>query len=183
MPLSRADLPSLCERAESLSQALSKNLPMRISPAAYDALLAMCRDHGRDVSRGPSAFAEEIDPDVQDAVGRFWKLAKHLSERYFRSQDGRDVPTYTTLTAGEVATFRDELREIEIALTFRASEHDPRDRYCYEQIADGTTLKLIREGVIRRRRWEPIDTVQGVSHAAKRYALRHSLRWPPRRNG
>jgi hypothetical protein len=179
--LSRADLPSLCQRAEALSHALSKNLPFRISPAAFDAMLAMCRDHGRDVSLGLSAFAEDMDGDVQDAVGKFWKLAKHLSERYFRSKDGHEQPTYTALTPSEVATFRDELREIEIALTFRASEHDPRDKYCYEQIADGTPLKTIREGVTLRKWWEPIDTVQGVTHAAKRYAVRHSLRWPPRR--
>jgi hypothetical protein len=57
---------------------------------------------------------------------------------------------------------------------------NPRDKYCYEGIKKGDSLKEIMDAVNVRRQWEPLTTVQGVSQAAKRHAEKHGLKWPLR---
>ena len=55
---------------------------------------------------------------------------------------------------------------------------NPRDKYCYEQMAKGRSLKEIMAAVNKRKVWEPIATVQGISAAARRYANANVLPWP-----
>jgi hypothetical protein len=59
-----------------------------------------------------------------------------------------------------------------------ATRNDKRDKFCYEQRRKGRSLKDIMAAVNKRRSWEPIATPQGVSQAAKRYALAKKLPWP-----
>jgi hypothetical protein len=61
-----------------------------------------------------------------------------------------------------------------------ASKMNPRDKYCYERMKKGDLLKAIMAAVNRRKGWEPLETVQGVSQAAKRHARKHGLKWPLR---
>jgi hypothetical protein len=60
----------------------------------------------------------------------------------------------------------------------RRSTNEDRDCYCYQQKKAGQTWRAIQEAVNNRSEWEPIDTEQGVSQAAKRYAERHDKPWP-----
>jgi hypothetical protein len=55
---------------------------------------------------------------------------------------------------------------------------DERDKFAYTSLTDGKTLQEIKNKINSKRKWEPLESVQGVSAAAKRYAERHSLPWP-----
>jgi hypothetical protein len=54
----------------------------------------------------------------------------------------------------------------------------PRDKFIYDNLANGKSRAWIRNRINNRSSWEPLDTEQGVSAAARRYALRHRLSWP-----
>ena len=60
----------------------------------------------------------------------------------------------------------------------RQSGNEGRDRYCYTQLKAGKALKEIQTGVNRQQGWDPLETPQAVSQAAKRYAQRHGKKWP-----
>jgi len=57
-----------------------------------------------------------------------------------------------------------------------ANPNESRDKYCYEQMMDGKTRAWIKNHV--KPAWYSIDSEQGISEAAKRYAKRHRLPWP-----
>jgi hypothetical protein len=75
---------------------------------------------------------------------------------------------------------RDAVERLKQALGVRSGNVIPRDKYIYERMKKGDSLKKIMEDVNRRRRWEPLTTTQGVSQAAKRHAEKHGLTWPLR---
>jgi hypothetical protein len=60
---------------------------------------------------------------------------------------------------------------------------NPRDKFIYNRMRKGDSLKQIRSAVHSRKEWEDMDvigTVQGISAAAKRYAKKFNKPWPPR---
>jgi hypothetical protein len=59
-----------------------------------------------------------------------------------------------------------------------ANPNDPRDKFIYEHMAKGKTRAWIRNRVSARKPWERLESDQGVSDAARRYAVRHNLPWP-----
>jgi hypothetical protein len=61
-----------------------------------------------------------------------------------------------------------------------ATKANPRDKFCYEQRVKRIPLKTIMQKVNKRKGWEPLETVQGVSQAAKRHAQAQGLTWPSR---
>lgn len=61
-------------------------------------------------------------------------------------------------------------------------EPDPRNKYCYDCRAAGQSLQAIKNAVnARDDEWEPIDSLQGISQAAKRYAELFNKPWPIKR--
>jgi len=60
----------------------------------------------------------------------------------------------------------------------RTSTNEERDQYCYEQKRAGKTWREIQRVVNGTPRWEPLESEQGVSQAARRYAERHNRKWP-----
>jgi hypothetical protein len=70
----------------------------------------------------------------------------------------------------------DVLRLVGEAMT--SPKKDPRNKYIYRQMVRGVPLKTIRTRVNDNTAWDPLDTVAGVSQAAKRYARQNGLRWP-----
>jgi hypothetical protein len=63
----------------------------------------------------------------------------------------------------------------------RDRETESRDRFIYNECTKGTKLNVIIGEVGKRQNWTPIRSKQGIQAAAKRYATRHSLPPPPRR--
>jgi hypothetical protein len=64
----------------------------------------------------------------------------------------------------------------------REAHNEARNRYCYNQLRAGKSLKDIRLNVNARQGWNPLESYQAVSQAAKRYAQRHGLPWPLPKN-
>jgi hypothetical protein len=62
-------------------------------------------------------------------------------------------------------------------------KHDPknRDNCIYHWMVEQKSLQWIKNRVNKRKSWEPLDTVQGVSLAGKRFATKHHLPWPVQR--
>ena len=60
----------------------------------------------------------------------------------------------------------------------KENPNDKRDKFAYTSLKAGKSLQVIKNKINNRRTWEPLESVQGVSAAAKRYAERHSLPWP-----
>ncbi|MBM3996837.1 MAG: hypothetical protein FJ303_22185 [Planctomycetes bacterium] len=62
----------------------------------------------------------------------------------------------------------------------KTGKSNPRDKYCYERLKKGDSLKAIMEAVNDRPTWEPLYTSQAVSQASRRYAQKHGKPWPLR---
>jgi hypothetical protein len=58
------------------------------------------------------------------------------------------------------------------------NHNDARDKTAYELRRKGKSLQEIKNQINAKRRWQPLESVQGVSAAAKRYAQRNNLPWP-----
>jgi hypothetical protein len=56
---------------------------------------------------------------------------------------------------------------------------NPRDKFCYYQMKKGKLLKTIMNEVNKNSRWDSLYSPQGVSAAARRFARKHGLPWPP----
>jgi hypothetical protein len=61
-------------------------------------------------------------------------------------------------------------------------KESPRDKFIYEELQKGSSLQVIKNAVNENREWESLETVNGVSQAAKRYAGRKGLPWPVERS-
>jgi hypothetical protein len=59
--------------------------------------------------------------------------------------------------------------------------NDRRDRFIYVKLKKGKTRAWIKNRLAERRTWEPLESEQGISAAARRYAQRHDLPWPIKR--
>lgn len=55
-----------------------------------------------------------------------------------------------------------------------------RDRFIYERMKKGDSLKDIKTALETRPTWEVLHTEQAISQAAKRYAKKHGMKWPLR---
>jgi hypothetical protein len=56
--------------------------------------------------------------------------------------------------------------------------NDKRDSFIYSQMKAGVSLKDLLAIVNNRKAWEPLESEQGISAAAKRYAERQDKLWP-----
>jgi hypothetical protein len=114
---------------------------------------------------------EELD--ILAEHGRHKKTrmsAKKLGE--WRDKTESAMRAHTEMIVSELERQRTTLRS--------RARMNPRDKYCYERMRKGDSLQQIMEAVNRRRRWEPLLTIQGVSQAAKRHALSQGQPWPLR---
>ena len=62
----------------------------------------------------------------------------------------------------------------------KENPNDKRDEFAYTSLKAGKSLQVIKNKINNRRAWQPLESLQGVSAAAKRYALRQRppLPWP-----
>jgi hypothetical protein len=64
--------------------------------------------------------------------------------------------------------------------------NDARDAWVYDQCCRGVPYKQVKEELKRRsigrEGWEEIESLEGIRRAARRYAARHSLAPPAKRN-
>lgn len=94
----------------------------------------------------------------------------------------RPYTTADSCTPNFVAEFEHHQRTLrQLERKRNGKKPNRRDKYCYERMAAGDSLKGIREAVNARQAWDSLDTDQGVSEAAKRYATIHGKRWPVER--
>jgi hypothetical protein len=56
------------------------------------------------------------------------------------------------------------------------NQNEARDKFCYEQMLKGEPRKTIRANL--ECSWEQIESDQGITAAAKRYAKRNNKTWP-----
>jgi hypothetical protein len=127
------------------------------------AALEICVTAKAAMARYPYWFHLDLHRQMRDRVGQ---LAAPLLQLLAMIED-----ELRTGAAGAAEGGGGEARP-------RRSPNEERDRFCYEQKCAGMSWKGIRQAVNGRPDWEPIDTDQGLSQAAKRYAERHNKPWP-----
>jgi hypothetical protein len=95
----------------------------------------------------------------------------------------RELATWARKTVAKITKHASEI-DAEIGqarkLLCKGGNENPRDKYIYERLTKGDTLKTIRTAINAREGWYPIDTVQGIYQAAERFATKHGRPWPPR---
>ena len=124
-----------------------------------------------------NAMEPGADPE---SIGRQWNTAKQWAE------DIRNESHQAWLEINEVPYRRSASngRKIEPDAqddTAVESTHDSRDKWIYEQAVKLVAWDTIRLQLAKKKKWEGIETPNGVKDAAKRYARRKGLPQPPPR--
>jgi hypothetical protein len=115
-----------------------------------------------------SSIGFNLPDDLKDCLQEIWDKGKD------------DPPLFGWHRRQMVARLEKALFLLTPA-TLTPRKPNPRDKFCYDQRSKGRSLKEILAAVNKRTKWEPIDTVQGVSAAAKRHAKANELPWPVNR--
>jgi len=103
--------------------------------------------------------------------------AYELQQRLAKSKLEPGHRASMALLSELAAFFQVFLPETPKPIVFR----DRRDGWIYQEMNNGTTLKMIKCGLAKHVDWDPIGSLQGIRSAANRYATRHGLEPPPER--
>jgi hypothetical protein len=186
--LSATDRHHLLEAIDHLITARKQILQLLTAQVNGGDVHEALDDAIRKVKRAASKLSR-YHPDAEILPLKHWSeigelaiLCDHerckkpaMKEKEIRSWKSTVISAMSTHTAGIVS----EIEQRRTALGAPAKPN-PRDKYCYERMKKGDSLKKIMATVNNRRRWYPLDTIQGVSQAAKRHAQNHGLKWPVR---
>jgi hypothetical protein len=176
-----AEWSAFCQRYEERTKSLwASDTERQLNIALALEANAVCDKDGQPT----------IPPDHE----RTGKQAKSLSEENPREAEDlnelvrplgatkADDPQMTTAAEQGVQTGgngpSDSQRPPTLKQQNSSGTVNPRDKYCYNRMSRGDSLQVIKNAINRRRGWDPLDTIQGVSAAAKRYAIKHGRPWP-----
>lgn len=115
----------------------------------------------------PVGSAAEADYRLECCAGKLGKNDTLDASHLIRMESAEKIRTWL---ASEKA---------KAAIPPATNPNDARDKFCYDKMASGKTRAWIRNHLSTS--WEPLNSEQGVSAAAKRYAERRSLPWPIQR--
>jgi hypothetical protein len=150
------------------------------SPAPV-TVWGITRHSAHEVTIGIAEKLIETVEVMRDAVEFANKLAadangesrQRLAEKKVSGVGPNDYDTLVIQIEKEAAVLRRNQSQVT-----KHNANDPRDSYIYHALAQGNTLHEIKNEVNTHHEWELIETEQGISQAAKRYAKRHGLTWP-----
>lgn len=183
---------------------LHKSQPPSVSPTdlvAVETALVACREAANAVGsvslrRNISKLLQRIQEDAEDFAARVLARPPYPSLQAWLTSGGAGPPhdwiglrnealgvngrTRDSAVIREIVESVEDASETRLERPNKPNTNDPRDKFIYESLHAGESLDWIKDNVKAKKEWDELDTPQGVSQAAMRYAERNGLTWPIR---
>jgi hypothetical protein len=134
-------------------------------PTAHEAAAALCEEVMRVLS--DEADGHDSTYHAARAIGKAMRRWRRKADLFGQIEQEFNAAIYGSPQPEQAKTG--------MATLPAATANDARDKWLYEQCCKLVIYSSIVRALAKKKKWEPIESIQGIKNAANRYAEAHAL--------